>query len=97
MSERLDELLRLLAHAPLDRSLEGLEAAVGRRIDRWQSDARTTAAVRPVSVAVTVLALAMGLAAGGATVTASAMSTAGRDTFSTAAEIAPSSLLEARP
>lgn len=97
MSERLDELLEQLARAPLDRSLDGLEAAVGQRIDRWQSEARATAAVGPVGVAATVLSLAIGLAAGGATATASAMASVRNDTFSTAAEIAPSTLLEGRP
>lgn len=92
MTERLDDLIELLARAPIDRSLDGLEAAVGRRIDLWQMQSRTSAALAPVGIAATVLALATGLAVGGTT--AAAYASPSHIAVSRIAELAPSSLLE---
>lgn len=92
MRERLDDLLELLAHAPIDRSLDGMEIAVGHRIDRWEAQARTSRALAPVGVAATVLALAVGLAVGGATAVSN--TSPPRSGASVVAALAPSSLLE---
>jgi hypothetical protein len=51
MSERLDELLNRLAASPADRSLDGLETEIGRRIAARRRDARALAALAPVRFA----------------------------------------------
>lgn len=94
MSDRLDELVDLLAASPTDRQLEGLEAEIGRSIGLHRREARASAALAPVRFAGVGIALAMGIAAGGAAAMATAMSTQPLSVFSTSAGLAPSSLLE---
>ena len=94
VDDRLDSILQRLASAPLDRSLDGLEARVERGIELWRLQARAASALRPISIISVVLAMAIGIAAG---------SLAGPDRrdgrpatglFTEIADLAPSSLLE---
>ena len=92
MSERFDRLVGHLATVPMDRSLDGLDAEIGRDIADRRRDARTLAALAPVRVAAVALALAMGVTAG---VAASAIVVPHPSgTFLVAANLAPSTLLE---
>lgn len=96
MNERLDELVAHLATGPLDRSLDGLEAEVSRSIATRRRDARTAAALAPVRVASIGLALAMGVTVGSAVAAGAAVTMHPYGTFSAAAHLAPSTLLEGR-
>ncbi|ODT85032.1 hypothetical protein [Phenylobacterium sp. SCN 70-31] len=94
MSERLDELVDRLAASPADRSLDGLEAQIGRSIASRRRDARALAALAPVRFASVSLALAMGLTAGGAVAASAALAPQHDGAFSSGAHLAPSNLLE---
>lgn len=96
MNERLDELVARLAASPMDRSLDGLDGEIGRSIAGRRLQARTSAALAPVRVASVGLALVMGIAAGGAVATSSIVAPHPYGTFSIAANLAPSTLLEGR-
>ena len=93
VDDRLDAILRSLASAPLDRSLDGLEAGVQRGIELRRLQARSAAALRPVSIVSVGLAMAIGIAAG-------SLAPDRRDgrpatgLFTEIADLAPSSLLE---
>jgi hypothetical protein len=94
MSDRLDHLVARLSVAPTDRALDSFEMEITRAIARRREDARATTALAPVRVASIGLALAMGVAAGGAA-TATAISEARQsNSFSVNADLAPSTLLE---
>jgi hypothetical protein len=94
MSERLDDLVARLAATAVDRPLDGLEAEIGRHIMIQRRDAGATAALAPVRVASIALALAMGVTAGGAVATAAITGPQVYGTFSSSANLAPSTLLE---
>jgi len=94
MSERLDELVARLAASPTDRSLDGLDAQIGHSIANRRREARTQAALAPVRVASIGLALAMGVTVGGALATSAIVAPHPYGTFSIAANLAPSTLLE---
>ena len=96
MSERLDELVDRLAASPADRSLDGLEARIGRSIASRRRDARALAALAPVRFASVSLALAMGLTAGGAVAASAALAPQHDGAFSSGAHLATSNLLEGR-
>ena len=96
MSDRLDDLIGRLAGSPTDRSLVGLEAALGRSISVRRGEARTATLMAPVRLASIGLALAIGVIAGGAAATATIMASHPYSTFSSDAHLAPSSLLEGR-
>lgn len=96
MSERLDELVDRLAAAPADRSLDGLEAEIGRSIAGRRRDARVLAALAPVRFASMTLALAMGLTWGGAVAASAVLAPQHDSAFSSGAHLAPSNLLEGR-
>jgi hypothetical protein len=96
MSERLDELVARLATSPMDRSLDGLDGEIGRSIADRRLYARTSAALAPVRVASVGLALVMGVVAGGAVATSVIVAPHPYGTFSIAANLAPSTLLEGR-
>lgn len=96
MSERLDELINRLAACPADRSLDGLEVELGRSIAARRRDAGMLAALAPVRVAAVGLALAMGLTAGGAVAASVVLTPQHYASFSSEANLAPSSLLEGR-
>ena len=90
MNDRLDHLLERLAATPTDCPLDAFEAGVSRGIVQRRSQARTAMALAPVRFASIGLALAMGVTVGGLTV-ATARQPAG---FSSAVDLAPSTLLE---
>ena len=94
MSERLDLLIGQLAVAPTDRTLDQVEAEVFRGIGRQRAQGRAAAALTPVGVATVGLALAMGVVVGGLTTATDANSLRHSDSFSVAANLAPSTLLE---
>jgi len=94
MNERFDDLLAHLAASPVDRSLDGLDEAIGRSIAQRRSEARTVAALGPVRVASVGLALAMGLTAGGAVATSALVAPQTGGEFAISSDLAPSTLLE---
>lgn len=96
MRDPVDEALARLAAQPMDRELDGLEAAVMRAVRHRRREARTAAALAPVGVASVSLALALGIMTG--SVAASSMLSQARNAgaLSLAVEIAPSTLLEGR-
>jgi hypothetical protein len=93
MTDRLDHLVARLAAAPTDRALDDFGAEVSLGISRRRAQMRAAVALAPVGVASIALALAVGVTVGGVT-GASAASRAGSNTFSVAADLAPSTLLE---
>lgn len=96
MSERLDELVSRLATRPADRSLDGLEAHIGRSIAVRRRETRALAALAPVRFASVSLALAMGLTAGGAVAASAVLAPQHDGALSSGAHLAPSNLLEGR-
>jgi hypothetical protein len=94
MSDRLDELVARLAGSPTDRSLEELEAELGRSIALRRREARAVSLMAPVRFASIGLALAMGVTAGAAAATATVIASHPYSAFSSGAHLAPSSLLE---
>ena len=96
MSDRLDELIDRLAATPTDRSLDGLEADVGRGIRQHRSEARATTLLATVRIATVGIALAMGITTGGVTAATAMAGPRASGVFSGAANLAPSTLLEGR-
>ena len=94
MSDQLDSLVERLAAAPTDRSLDHFEADVGRGVARWRARAQTARTLAPVRIASIGLALAMGVTVGGVTAAASIAVPRAQGVFSTATDLAPSTLLE---
>lgn len=94
MNERFDDLVAHLAASPIDRSLDGLDEAIGRSIAQRRREARTVAALGPVRVASVGLALAMGLTAGGAVATSALVAPQTGGEFAITSDLAPSTLLE---
>jgi hypothetical protein len=94
MSERLDRLIDRLARSATDRPLDHFEAQVSRGVAQWRAQARARAALAPVRLASIVLALALGVTAGG--VAAAAMAARPPGAFSVGADLAPSTLLDGR-
>lgn len=94
MTDSLDDWVTALAAAPADRSLDGLEAEVGREIVARRREARTVRALAPVRVATVGLALAVGVAAGGVAATTAVQAQHPTGPFAAATDLAPSTLLE---
>jgi hypothetical protein len=94
MNDRLDDLIGRLSTSPTDRSLDGFEAQVGCGIAARRRDARAARAMAPVRFASLGLALAMGVTVGGAAATTAVMTPKAFNTFSSAAHLAPSTILE---
>ena len=94
MTLNIDELVEQLAARPLDRSLDGLELEVSRRIARSQADLKASAALAPARVASIGLALAIGVTAGGLVATSTISTPPQFGAFSVSARLAPSTLLE---
>lgn len=90
----LDLMLQRLAADPVDGRLDGLEGAVFHRLARRRAAQRSSRALAPVRVASVGLAMAVGVAAGGLAAATTAAQPRAMDTFSTAAHLAPSTLLE---
>ena len=94
MSNRLDELVDRLAALPTDRSLDHFEAHLDRGVEAWTARARAVAALTPVRFASIALALVTGVTFGAAAaLSVPAQIPAG--TFAAAADLAPSTLLDA--
>jgi hypothetical protein len=93
MSNDLDELLARLARVTPEASLDGLEDAVLSGVARRRESARAANALAPVRAASVGVALAVGMAAGGMAGTLTATERHRLDTFSSAAHLAPSTLL----
>lgn len=96
MGDRFDDLVGRLAQSPTDRDLDGLEGDVRGQILIRRQEARTNAVLAPVRVATIGLALAMGVIAGGLTAAAAVAAPRSSGVFSSAADLAPSTLLEGR-
>lgn len=96
MSDGLDARIARLAAEPTPRRLDGLEADVARSIVARRLEAAASAALAPVRLASVGLALAIGITAGSAVATAAVLSPRSYGTFSAAAHLAPSTLLEGR-
>lgn len=94
MTDNLDDWVAELAGAPTGRSLDRLEAEIGRDIARRRRDARAVQALAPVRLGAVSLALAMGVATGGAAVMASLHAPVPMGTFAAGAQLAPSTLLD---
>ena len=94
MNERLDHLVERLAASPTDHSLAHFEAQVARGIAGRRAQVRTDAALAPVGVASIALALVIGVMAGGLTAASTAAPRTSVGSFSVAADLAPSTLLE---
>lgn len=94
MDERLDQLFERLAAMPAERSLNLLDFEVGRAISKLRGAARAASALAPVRVASIGLALAMGVTVGGVTAATAIVTPRPAGAFSTAASLAPSTLLE---
>lgn len=94
MPKDLDQMLAQLAQDAPAGSLEGLETAVMRGIARRREDLRAARAIAPARVASVVMALAVGVAAGGMAAAKSLGEPHRFNTFSVGAHLAPSTLLE---
>lgn len=94
MSERFDDLIARLVSTPTDRSLDGLDAEIGRSILRRRHEARTVSVLAPLQMASLGLALAVGVTAGGAAAISAASKPQSFGAFSSVAHLAPSMLLE---
>ena len=97
MSEGFDHLFARLAAAPVDGSLPGFEAEVGRAIRRRRAEERILAALGPVRFASIGLALAIGVTVGGVATKLSIGASRSTEFFSAASDLAPSTLLEGAP
>jgi hypothetical protein len=95
MAQDLDQLLAGLAQAEPDRPLRGLEAHVLRGIARRREETRANATLAPLRVASVGIAVAIGVTAGGMVAARTAVEPRQLNTFSTDAQLAPSTLLEA--
>ena len=92
MTDRLDRLVTRLATAATDRPLDRFGAEVLDGIAHQRTQTRAALALAPVGAASIAIALALGVTVG--SVTAGAAHPAHANTFSLAAELAPSTLLD---
>ncbi|MDB5467006.1 MAG: hypothetical protein JWQ46_1768 [Phenylobacterium sp.] len=94
MRDDLDQLMAHLAASGPDRSLEGFEDAVLRGVARRREELRAGKALSPYRAASVGLALAIGVTAGGVAAATTFGPSRPVSPFSTAAHLAPSTLLE---
>jgi hypothetical protein len=94
MRDDLDEVMARLAAGGVERSLDGFEDAVLRGIAQRREEVRTTQALSSYRVASIGLALAIGVTAGGMAAARTFGQPGQFSPFSTAAHLAPSTLLE---
>lgn len=94
MPKDLDQMLAQLAQSQPGGSLEGMETAVIRGIAQRREDLRAARMMAPARAASVVLALALGVAAGGMAAAKSLGEPHRLNTFSAGAHLAPSTLLE---
>ena len=92
--EDLDLMLGRLAADPADGRLDRLEDAVLQGLARRREAQRSSRLLAPVRAASVGLAVAVGVTAGGLAAATTAAQPRALDTFSTAAHLAPSTLLE---
>jgi len=94
MRDDMDHLMARLAAVGPERSLDGFEQAVMRGVAKQREEIRATHALAPVRVASVGLALAIGVTAGGVAAATNVSQPRQLSPFSTAAHLAPSTLLE---
>jgi hypothetical protein len=94
MTTDLDDWVASLAAETTDRSLDGLEARIGRDIAIRRRDAHTVRALAPVRMATVGLALAIGVTTGGAAATAAIRTAHPAGPFAAGTQLAPSILLD---
>ena len=94
MSYELDNLLAGLAASGPDRSLTGLDGRVLDAIARRREETRANARLAPLRVASVGLAMAVGVTAGDIAAATTVTQPRQFSTFSAAAHLAPSTLLE---
>ena len=94
MSDRLNDAVGRLAAWPIDHPLDGLEVEIARSLLVRRREGRTAAMLAPVQLASLCLALAIGVTAGGAAVTASITTPRAPGGYAAGALLAPSTLLE---
>jgi len=90
MAPDLDDLLRQLGMAPIDRSLEGLEPLVWSRVDALRGDTLAS----QLRLGAVVMALATGLTAGGVGAVAAPRPPGDMAVFTVAAGLSPLAGLE---
>ena len=93
-SPDLDQWIAQLAAAPPDRSLDGLEADVGRTISARRLETRAVQALGPARLAAVGAALAIGVASGAVSALTSLRAPSAPSAFASVAQLAPSTLLE---
>ena len=96
MSHQLDTLIHDLAAQPSDYPLDRLEAAVLGVMACQRQAKQATAGLGPVRFASVSLAVAIGLAAGGAAAVSATSTPRQFDVFAIAGHLTPSTLLEGR-
>ena len=94
MRDDMDQLMARLAARSPERSLAGFEQAVLRGVAKQRDDIRATNALTPVRVASIAMALAIGVTTGGVAAATTFTQPRQFSPFSTAAHLAPSTLLE---
>lgn len=94
MRDDMDHLMARLAVVRLDRSLDGFEQAVLLGVAKRREDLRVTRALAPARMTSVVIALAIGVTAGGVAAANSISQATQLSPFSAAAHLAPSTLLE---
>jgi hypothetical protein len=94
MRDDMDHLLARLAARGPGGSLDGFEEDVLRGIARRREDMRTSRAMSSYRIVSVGLALAIGVTAGGMAAATTATQSRQVSPFSTAAHLAPSTLLE---
>lgn len=94
MSEHLDNLLGQLGRAVPDRSLAGLDASVVSAIAHRRAEAAAARNLAPVRAFAVGFSVVVGVAAGGMAAATAAGEPRQLSTFSSAAHLAPSTLLE---
>jgi len=94
MRNDLDHLMSRLAAARPDRPLDGFERVVLQDLAKRREDIQAARALTPVRVASIGMALAIGVTTGGMAAASTLSQPPQVSPFSTAAHLAPSTLLE---
>ncbi|MFZ3008271.1 MAG: hypothetical protein WA047_19065 [Phenylobacterium sp.] len=94
MRDDLDHLMSRLADARPERSLDGFEHVVLQGVARRRDDIQAARALAPIRVASIGVALAIGVTTGGMAAASTLTQPPQVSPFSTAAHLAPSTLLE---
>ena len=94
MRDELDHLMSRLADGRPERSLDGFEHVVLQGVTRRREDIQAAWAMAPIRAASIGLALAIGVTTGGMAAASTLTQPPPVSPFSTAAHLAPSTLLE---